>query len=346
MSNENSPPDPDPDPAPVLELLVAFRRSKAMFAGVKLGIFNALQAGPQSLAALNAQLRSHQSALHRLLDALVGMELLERNGEDYSNSPAAMAYLTQNSPRRMTGYINFSNRVGWKLWEHLEGSVLEGTHRWSETYGDDQPIFSHFYKDENDKHEFLMGMHGFGLISSPHVVAAFDLSRFHRLVDLGGATGHLTVAACQRYPTLKGCVFDLPEVTPLAKSLIAETDVADRIEVVNGDFFTDTLPTADLYALGRILHDWSEEKSLDLLRKIHAALPPGGGLLVAEKLIQEDRSGPDWAQMQDLNMLVCTEGRERTLAEYRQLLQAAGFVEVSGVVTRSPADAILAVRAH
>jgi len=329
------------DPSLVLDLLVAFRRSKAMFAGVKLGVFDALETGPQSLESLQQQLNLSNAA-RRLLDALVGLGLLERTGDRYANSAAASAYLTSHSPHRLTGYVNFSNRLSWRLWEHLEESVQEGTHRWSQTFGDDQPIFAHFYRNENDKHEFLMGMHGFGLISSPHVVAAFDLGPFRKLVDLGGATGHLTMAACRRYPSLRGCLFDLPEATPLARELIGASEVADRIDVVDGDFFEDDLPPADLYALGRILHDWSEEKSLRLLKKIHAALPAGGALLVAEKLIQDDRGGPDWAQMQDLNMLVCTEGRERTLGEYQQLLQTAGFTQVSGQVTTAPVDAILA----
>jgi len=333
-----------PDPSIVLDLVVAFRRSKAMFAGVKLGLFDALLNGPFELPTLNQQLQTDEPALRRLLDALVGLGLLTRQATTYANTPIAETYLTTSSPQRMTGYINFSNRVGWKLWENLEGSIREGTHRWSQTYGDDQPIFSHFYKDEEDKREFLMGMHGFGLISSPHVVSAFDLSRFKKLVDLGGATGHLTMSACQKYPQLQGCVFDLQEVVPLAEEIVGQSTVHDRITVVGGDFFNDELPPADLYALGRILHDWNEEQSLKLLRKIYAALPSGGGLLVAEKFIQEDRHGPDWAQMQDLNMLVCTEGRERTLSEYQTLISTAGFSEVHGHVNDAPADAILALK--
>src|SRR5690606_15855496 len=129
-----------------------------------------------------------------------------------------------------------------------------------------------------------------------------------------------------------------------AEEIVGQSSVADRIEVVGGDFFVDSLPPADLYALGRILHDWNEDQCLQLLRKIHAALPEGGALLVGEKLISDDRRGPDWAQMQDLNMLVCTEGRERTVADYARLLKSAGFSSVEGRVTDSPLDAILAIR--
>jgi acetylserotonin N-methyltransferase len=114
------------------------------------------------------------------------------------------------------------------------------------------------------------------------------------------------------------------------------------MEYITGDFFNDPLPPADLYSLGRILHDWADEKALGLLRKIAAALPDGGGVLIAEILLDEDRTGPVSGLMQSLNMLVCAEGRERTLSEYTALLGAAGFGEVQGVRTGAPLDAILA----
>jgi len=333
-----------PCPGVVLDLLSAYRRSKVMFTGVQLGLFDRLASGPLTVAELAQQLACHPEALDRLLGALVGLKLLERNGEQFQNTPAAQTYLLSSSPRRMTGYINYSNAVAWQLWGNLEGAIQEGTHRWKQTYGWDGPIFSNFFKDDQAKREFLMGMNGFGLISSPHVVRAFDLTRFQKLVDVGGATGHLVIAACEAYPHLQGIVFDLPQVTPVAEEIVGQSSVANRIQVIGGDFFSDDLPAGDLYALGRILHDWNDEQCLTLLRKIHAALPEGGALLIGEKMLNEDRSGPDWAQMQDLNMLVCTEGKERTLTDYRNLLTAAGFSQVNGAVTESPLDAILALR--
>lgn len=333
-----------PDPAVVLDLLEAFRRSKTMFAAVSLGVFDALAARPKSCADLAQELAVNDDALERLLDACVGLGLLERQGENYANAAASATYLCKDSPRRLTGYINYSNDVMWKLWAHLEDAIREGTNRWKQAYGTEGPIFANFFRTEEAKREFLMGMHGFGVISSPHVVRAFDLGRFRRLVDLGGATGHLVVAACENYPQLQGVVFDLPEVVPLARQIVAESTVADRIEVIPGDFFADELPASDLYALGRILHDWSLEKIHQLLRKIFDRLPAGGGLLIAEKLLADDRAGPRWAQMQNLNMLTCTEGKERTLKEYQALLRNVGFAEVTGRQTTAPIDAVLAVK--
>jgi acetylserotonin N-methyltransferase len=333
-----------PDPSIVLELAMAFRRSKTMFAAISLGVFDALSEGSKSTSALAAKLRASPDALGRLLDACVGLGLLACSQGQYSNTPAAAAYLCRSSPRRLTGYNIYSNEVLWNLWAHLEDAVREGGHRWKQAYGWDGPIFANFFHTEEAKHEFLMGMHGYGLISSPHVVAAIDLSPFRRMVDLGGATGHLAIAACQRYPRLHAVVFDLPEAVPLARKVVADSPVADRVAVQPGDFFKDPLPPADLYALGRIVHDWAEEKIDRLLRKIYEQLPAGGALLIAEKMLEEERGGPTWALMQSLNMLVCAEGKERTLAEYEVLLKKAGFSEVQGCRTSSPLDAILATK--
>ena len=333
-----------PDPSVILDLMEAYRRSKTMFAAVALGVFDALAAGPKTLESLAAELKCSRDGLERLLDSCVCLQLLKKSPGGYENAPTATAYLCKSSPDRLTGYVNYSNEISWKLWAHLEDSVREGSHRWKQVYGWEGPIFSHFFRDEPAKREFLMGMHGYGLLSSPHVVGAFDLSRFTQMVDLGGATGHLAIAACRRWPKLHGVVFDLPEAVPLAREVVGASEVANRIEIVAGDFFKDPLPPGDLFAVGRILHDWAEEKIHRLLKTIFDKLPPKGGLLIAEKLLDDGKSGPRWAQMQNLNMLTCTEGKERTLGEYEALLKRAGFAEVTGCRLPAPLDAVLAVK--
>ncbi|MCC6585151.1 MAG: homocysteine methyltransferase [Bryobacterales bacterium] len=327
------------DPGPILDLIEAFRRSKTMFAAVSLSIFDRLENGPAPVGAL-CRHGEHEDSLERLLDACVSLKLLTKDGERYANTAAADAYLRRSSPKTMTGYILYSNEVLWKLWAHLEDGVREGGHRWKQVFGLEGGIFSHFYRTEEAKREFLLGMHGFGLISSPAVVRAFDLSGFRRMVDLGGGTGHLAMAAAEAYPAMEAAVFDLAG----AIAFTGEFTEGTRVELLAGDFFRDDLPAADLYAVGRILHDWSEEKIKILLAKIYAALPAGGALLIAEKLMDDDLAGPVHAHMQSLNMLLCTEGRERSLTQYSALLREAGFGRVEGERTGTPLDVVLAMK--
>src|ERR1700687_1026723 len=300
----------------VLDLIDAFRRSKTMFAAVELGIFDGKR--PPDCKELG-----------RLLDACVSLGLLEKTGDTYSNTPEADKYLRSDSPDTMAGYVRYSNNVLYPMWGHLEDAVREGGHRWKQTFGLEGPIFSHFFRSEEAMREFQRGMHGFGRLSSPAVAGGFDLSRFHRMIAVGGARGHLAEAARERYPNIEAKVFDLPAVAKMFPGTIT------------GDFFTDPLPDADLYSLGRVLHDWSEDKIRMLLSKIYAALPAGGGLLIAEKLLDPQYVS---GHMQSLNMLIVTEGRERSAAEYDTLLRAAGVTHVETRHTGTPVDAILAIK--
>lgn len=335
-----------PDPDVVLDLILAFRRSKTMFAAVSLGVFDVLKSGPKSVASLAKTLKANRDALERLLDACVGLQLLKYRNGNYETTPVAATYLCSDSPFRITGYINFSNKFFWKLWDHLEDAIREGTNRWKQTFGWDGEYWDNIFKTPDQQREFLMGMHGYGEITSPHVVSAFDLAGFKTMVDLGGGTGHLAIAACRLNPKLEAKVFDLPSILPLTREIIAacESKVANRIDVIGGDFFKEPLPKADLYVVARTLHDWPETKVVELIHKVFQALPPNGALLIAEKILREDKTGPDWAQMQNLNMLTIAEGKERTLPEYETLLKKCGFHSVVLRRTRSPLDVILASR--
>jgi len=333
-----------PDPSPVIELIEAFRRSKAMFAAVSLGVFDVLEDGPQEAAALAEELHVKADPFERLLDACVGLKLLRRRGGAYENEPVASTYLRRASEQTLTGYILYSNDVLFRLWAHVEDAIREGTPRWQQAFGVEGSIFDHFFRTEEAKDTFVQGMHGLGVLSSPKVVEAFDLSQFRRMVDLGGATGHLAIAACERNPDLRAVVFDLPGVIESARVYARSSIASPRIEVMAGDFFNDELPEADLFALGRILHDWPENRIRALLAKIYRRLPARGAILIAEKLLYEDKSGPISAQLQSLNMLMCTEGKERTLPEYRRLLEDAGFRNVQGRITGSTLDAVLATK--
>jgi acetylserotonin N-methyltransferase len=330
-----------PDPTPVTDLIDAFRRSKAMFTAVSMGVFDILAAGPADLDTLAARLKSQPASLARLLDACAGLGFLRKQDGKYANEPVADVYLTTDSPRALIGYIKYSDAVLYQMWGHLDDAVREGTHRWRQTFDFDGPIFSHFFRTDESMRTFMHGMHGFGLLSSPAVVEAFDLGGFRRMVDLGGGTGHLVIAACERYPELRGAVFDLPRVMTIAREEVNQSPAKGRIELLEGDFFENDLPVADLYAVARVLHDWAEEKIDALLRKIYLALSEGGAVLVAERLLDDDKTGPSNATMQSLNMLVCTEGRERNVAEYEALLRRAGFGRVEARRTGKPVDAVM-----
>lgn len=329
-----------PDAALILDLVEAFRRSKTMFTAVQLGVFDALNEAPQTALQLSKNLGLNEGALQRLLTGCVALGLLEQQEGAFHNTPSAVRYLTRTSPDTLAGYIRYSDQSLYPLWARLDEAVRTGTNRWEDVFGSRNALFDFYFRSDESAASFLGGMHGFGQLASQRVVSAFDLSGFKHLVDLGGATGHLCTAACEAWPNLRATVLDLAVVEKFARPYLS----SDRIDFLAADFFTDPLPAADLYSLGRILHDWTDEKIAKLLDKVIATLPAGGGLLIAESLLSNDKSGPTYTAMQDLNMLVCTEGRERTAEEYSRILHNAGFSTVKFQKTDSLVDAILAIK--
>ena len=240
-----------------------------MFAAVSLGVFDILEDAPAGADAIATALQLPREPIERLLDACVGLKLLRKDGASYADEPVASVYLCRGSDRALIGYILYSNDILFPLWSHLEDAVREGTPRWEQEFGGKQDIFANFFRTPEAKATFLRGMHGFGLLSSPKVVDAFDLSEFHVMADVGGGTGHLAMAACARYSNLRATVFDLPDVVEITKGYLENSSLpAERISVTAGDFFRHPLPEADLIALARILHDWSDAKAGKLLSKV------------------------------------------------------------------------------
>ena len=194
---------PLPDAAPVLQLIDAFRHSKTMFTAIRLGIFDRLHENPASASALAATLGADADATARLLDGCAALGLLRKREGVYVNEAVAEAYLVSASPHSLRGYVLYSDEALYPMWGNLADAVREGKPRWKQTFGVQGGIFDGFFRTEPAMRDFLRAMHGFGMLSSPKVVEAFDLARFRSLVDLGGGTGHLAIAACERYPELR-----------------------------------------------------------------------------------------------------------------------------------------------
>jgi demethylspheroidene O-methyltransferase len=161
---------------------------------------------------------------------------------------------------------------------------------------------------------------------SRDVVDAYPLSKHRRLLDVGGGKGAFISAVGQAVPKLELSMFDLPAVAALAKAALATGSVRSRVDVFGGDFFRDPLPRgADVMSLVRILHDHDDEDAMVLLRNIHAALPAGGTLLIAEPLAATAGGEVMGDAYFGMYLLAMGSGRPRTPAEVQNMLRAAGF---------------------
>jgi hypothetical protein len=174
------------------------------------------------------------------------------------------------------------------------------------------------------------------------LVASYDFGAHHTIVDVGGGQGVMLAAILGATPGSRGVLYDVPRVTAGAPELLRANRVADRVQIVEGSFFDHVPSGGDAYLLKNIIHDWPDDKALQVLRNVRAAAGPRSKVLLVEMVVRENgRDGPEnWV---DLEMLLNLGSRERTAGEYRNMLQEAGFRMTRVVPTASPLSVIEAV---
>ncbi|XP_053733662.1 acetylserotonin O-methyltransferase isoform X1 [Synchiropus splendidus] len=339
---------PDAYPRKILEYLEGFLISKTVFTSCELGVFDVLMRSgcPLSAEEISQKVGASLDGTERLLAACSGLQLLHthhRSGQVlYSNTEQASVYLTQSSPTSLYHSIQYSSRTIYLCWHYLTDAVREGRNQYEKAFGvRSTDLFQALYRSEEEMVKFMHLMNSIWNICGRDVVTAFDLSPFKVICDLGGCSGALAKQCTSAYPGCTVTIFDLPKVVHTSRKHFVTQDER-RISFHEGDFFKDPLLEADLYILARILHDWTDERCVELLSKVYKACKPGGAVLLVEALLHEDGSGPLTAQLYSLNMLVQTEGRERTGSQYAALLTASGFTNIQQQRTGKTYDAVLA----
>ncbi|XP_075449190.1 acetylserotonin O-methyltransferase-like [Ascaphus truei] len=304
-------------PKQILEYMDGFFISKTMFAACELGVFDVLHESDLALsaAAVAARLGTSVDGTDRLLSACVGLKLLKA---DMKNEEGKTCFL-----------------VNYTVYSHALQDSFTG-----EVSHQELIDFIDYCRSEDQMKAFMDFMDSMWNICGKDVIAAFDLSVFSTVYDLGGCSGCLAKQFVSVYPESTVTILDMPKVVQMAKKHFI-TDEEHRISFHEGDFFNDPIPEADLFIMARIIHDWTEEKCSQLLNKIYKSCKPGGGLLLVEVLLNEDKSGPLTSQLLSLNMLVHAEGKERTPSEYSKLLTASGFKDIQVKATGKIYDAIL-----
>ncbi|XP_029786521.1 acetylserotonin O-methyltransferase isoform X2 [Suricata suricatta] len=330
-----------------------FMVSQVLFAACELGLFDLLSEAPEPLgsAAVAARLGTSSHGTRLLLDTCVSLKLLQlesRGGQaSYRNTELSGTYLVRASPKCQVNMLAYLARTTYRCWGHLAQAVRDGKNQYQEAFGvASDELFTAIYRSDGERVQFMRGLQDVWSVSGRPVLTAFDLSPFRLICDVGGCSGALAKQCAALYPGCRVTVCDTPDVVRTAKehfgSREEEEEEEERIGFWEGDFFKDPLPEADLYILARVLHDWSDERCSHLLTCIHGACRPGGGVLVIESLLDADGRGPLTTQLYSLNMLVQTEGRERTPAQYAALLAPAGFRDARCRRTGGLYDAILA----
>ena len=327
----------------VFDLVAGFVYSQVLSACVKLDLFRKLSQGPMTLAQLALHCQMSNEATDRLLAAAISLRLIEARGTDERGQPrfglgVLGAPLVDNEGvlamirHHDTLYADLADPVAL-LRGQGPAPALSGFYPYT---ADDAPAHAgELAPDHVGNYSQLMAA------SQPLVAAeildAYSFERHHRLLDVGGGEGRFLCSVGARAPHLQLTLFDLPAVAERAKSRFATAGLAQRAQAIGGNFLSDPLPTGfDIVSLVRVIHDHDEQRALTILRAIHAALPPGGTLLLAEPMAGTPGAEAMGDAYFGFYLLAMGRGRARTAAQLSALLTQAGFSGIRAVPTRIP----------
>jgi hypothetical protein len=329
------------DPARAADKLRAIayglRASQALLVAAQLNVADHLAQGPLTAPELAHVTGANAAALERVMRALCALGVFAESRSGHFSLNAAGQLLRSDMPGSFrSGVLLLAGGVRLRCWSDLLETVRTGVSASARLLG--MPLFD-FYAAHPEESEINDdAMRAFSAAHADALLKTVEFPEDGVVVDVGGGTGALLAAILAAHPRLYGILYDRPDVVPRARRVLSEGRVADRCAVVGGNFFDGVPRHGSVYILKQIVHDWDDERAGAILRCCRQGMPPGARLLIVERRLPE-RAEPGPAAeafLSDLGMLVMTGGRERTEAEFIELLSSAGFKHRRTLATSSP----------
>jgi SAM-dependent methyltransferase len=288
----------------------------------ELKIADLLADGPRSAKALAGELGAHPTALYRLLRAAVSVGVFTEDGDGrFALNPVADCLRSDVPGSLQPAAVMFSLEPFWAPYARIRHSVMTGEPAFDQMYG--TSIYRYLSDHPGQARLFGAAAATFHAQAITHIADGHDFSRYGTVVDVGGGTGTLLAAILQRHPAVHGILFDRPDVVEKASETFERTGLTDRVDLVSGDFF-ESVPSGDALLIKSCLHNFPDDRATQILRVLRRAMSDQATLLVAETVIPAG-TGPHYAKLDDVEMLVIAGGSDRDEREYAQLLAAAGF---------------------
>lgn len=311
-------------PEGIMQLGVGFWGSKTLLSAIELGLFTELAKGPLDANALTSRMNLHPRSAKDFFDALVALGMLKRTGTRYSNTPETALFLDRAKPSYVGGMLEMSNARLYRFWGSLTEALRTGKPQNEVKTGED--FFGTLYADQQRLEGFLKAMTGLSLGAARTIAKRFPWRKYRAFMDIGCAQGGVAAEIALAHKHLVGGGMDLPAVRPVFEAYARAKGVDGRLRFHPGDFFKDALPKTDVLIMGHILHDWTLDEKMMLLRKAYDALPSGGALIVHEAIIDDARRRNAFGLLMSLNMLIETHGGfDFTGADCKRWMKEAGF---------------------
>lgn len=310
-------------------LIAGYQASAAIGALARLGVADALAAGPAHGRELALRVGAHEDALTRLIEATLDVGIIETEADGRYRLTALGELLRSDVPGSMQRYAIVSTEDWrWNGYCHLEHTLRTGEPGFAVAQG--CRLWDYLATHPAAAASFAESLARIGAARDRAMVAAVDFDRFSCVVDVGGGRGGFLCSLLAARPSLRGILFDLPSIVDEARETLRRAGLVDRCDVVAGDFRKSVPRGGDVYLLSWILHDWDDETAGVILSSCRRAMDANHSLLVVEMVVPEkDQPGADaivrLVRQTDLEMLAVVGGRERTAAQLESLLIGAGF---------------------
>jgi SAM-dependent methyltransferase len=310
--------------AAMLPMIWGIHISRAVYVAAELRLADLLADGPATCTELARATGTHEPSLYRVLRLLAALGVFQETGPRCFGLTALGERLRTDAPAGMRSWAIFLEAIGGvSPFEHILHSVRTGEPGFGQAQG--MGIFEFLAKNPHNAAIFDTAMSERTAAFAPSVAGGYDFADIRTVVDVGGGTGTLLAEILRRHAHLRGILFETPAVAARARSVTDATDIAGRCEALAGDFFAGVPGGAECYLLANVLHDWDDTRAGHILRNCRRAMARGGRVLIVERLIPDHPGDAVPTLLSDINMLVITGGRERTNAEYSDLLAAAGL---------------------
>lgn len=306
-----------------------------------LDFFTWLEAHPATPGAICAHFEIHARPTDVMLTLFTAMGLLTQSGGVFLLTLRAREHLTAASPWNIAPYYaSMKDRA-----PTLDMLKVLRTGKPANWGSYDPQAWAQAMEREDFAQQFTAAMDCRGVLLGPALAKRANLSEHHALLDIAGGSGVYACALVARHTHLRAAVFEKPPVDRVCRASIEKRGFTGKVEVIAGDMFSETLPTGfDVHLISNVLHDWEEPTVRDLLAKSHAALPPGGLLLVHDAHINADKTGPLHVAEYSALLMNITEGKCYSIGEMRSYLGNAGFEWVDHQPTAVSRSVIVARR--
>jgi hypothetical protein len=316
-----------PPHAMLFEMLFGAWTAKILAEVVRLDVPDALASGPMTADELvrKAGVRAHPIALHRALRACAALGIVTEDSVGRFGPTRLSALLTRDTPGTLKRFVEYSGGTLWKVWTGLPEGLATGAPQAPAQLGMD--FFDYLAAHPKALEEFGETLKAHSAVANIGVMERYDFAGVRRLVDVGAGYGPLTIAVLERYPEIRGVVFDLPEVIDAAPSRmpVESHSVARRLDYAAGDMFKE-VPPADAYVLKLILHDWDDASCAAILANVCARLERGGRVICIDNVMPPLGDVSDVpSKLLDVNMMLLLPGKERTRVEWEALYRDAGL---------------------